>query len=89
MSHIQDEVLAAHAAYASDFGDKAALPMPPDRCHSTNLLHMTDGVDQPRLGGLLFSDLWQCSRLLRLAIPSRATNARHAPKQIARTQPPE
>ena len=31
MSTIRDEVLAANAAYAADFGDKGNLPMPPGR----------------------------------------------------------
>ncbi|MCW8957062.1 MAG: carbonic anhydrase, partial [Gammaproteobacteria bacterium] len=29
MSQIHDEVKAANASYAADFGDKANLPMPP------------------------------------------------------------
>lgn len=55
MSKIVDEVLAANHAYASDFGDKGKLPMPPGR-HFAILTCMDARLDPARYAGLAEGD---------------------------------
>jgi len=55
MSTVLDEVLAANAAYAADFGDKANLPMPPGR-HFAILTCMDARLDPARFAGLAEGD---------------------------------
>ncbi|MFL5577429.1 MAG: beta-class carbonic anhydrase [Gemmatimonadaceae bacterium] len=50
-----DEVLAANAAYARDFGAKASLPMPPAR-HIAILTCMDARLDPARFAGLQEGD---------------------------------
>lgn len=55
MSQIHDEVLAANAQYAADFGDKANLPMPPGR-HFAILTCMDARLDPAKYAGLAEGD---------------------------------
>ncbi len=55
MSKIVDEVLAANAAYAADFGDKANLAMPPAR-HFAILTCMDARLDPAKYAGLAEGD---------------------------------
>ena len=55
MSSILEEVLSANEAYASDFGDKANLPMPPGR-HFTILTCMDARLDPAKYAGLSEGD---------------------------------
>lgn len=55
MSTILDEVLAANRAYAADFGDKGALPMPPGR-HFAILTCMDARLDPAKYAGLAEGD---------------------------------
>jgi carbonic anhydrase len=55
MSRILKEVLAANAAYAKDFGDKANLPIPPARRFAV-LTCMDARIDPARLAGLAEGD---------------------------------
>ena len=55
MSALQDEVLAANAAYAAEFGDKAALPLPPGR-HFAVLTCMDARLDPAHYAGLAEGD---------------------------------
>jgi carbonic anhydrase len=55
MSRILKEVLAANAAYAKSFGDKAKLPIPPARRFAV-LTCMDARIDPARLAGLAEGD---------------------------------
>ena len=55
MSQIRDEVLAANAAYAKDFGQKADLPAPPGR-RFTILTCMDARLDPAKYAGLAEGD---------------------------------
>jgi carbonic anhydrase len=55
MSQVHDEVLAANASYAADFGDKADLPMPPGR-HFAILTCMDARLDPAKYAGLAEGD---------------------------------
>lgn len=55
MSQILDEVLAANAAYAAEFGDKAELPIPPGR-HFAILTCMDARLDPAKYAGLTEGD---------------------------------
>ena len=55
MSQIRDEVLAANAAYAKDFGKKADLPAPPGR-RFTILTCMDARLDPAKYAGLAEGD---------------------------------
>ena len=55
MSQILDEVLAANADYAADFGDKANLPIPPGR-HFAILTCMDARLDPAKYAGLAEGD---------------------------------
>ena len=55
MSQIEQEVLAANAAYAADFGDKANLPMPPGRGFAI-LTCMDARLDPAKYAGLAEGD---------------------------------
>ena len=55
MSKIQNEVLAANQTYASSFGDKGKLPMPPGR-HFAILTCMDARLDPAKLAGLAEGD---------------------------------
>jgi carbonic anhydrase len=55
MSKIHDEVLAANAAYARDFGDKAKLAMPPARRFAI-LTCMDARLDPAKFAGLSEGD---------------------------------
>jgi carbonic anhydrase len=55
MSKILDEVLTANAAYASSFGDKARLPMPPGRRFAI-LTCMDARLDPAKFAGLAEGD---------------------------------
>ena len=55
MSQILDEVLAANAAYAAEFGDKAELPIPPGR-HFAILTCMDARLDPAKYAGLAEGD---------------------------------
>lgn len=55
MSNVVKEVLAANAAYAADFGDKAKLPMPPGR-HFAILTCMDARLDPAKYAGLAEGD---------------------------------
>ena len=55
MSQIHDEVMAANAGYATDFGDKANLPMPPGR-HFAILTCMDARLDPAKYAGLSEGD---------------------------------
>ncbi|NNF97204.1 MAG: carbonic anhydrase [Halobacteria archaeon] len=55
MSQILDEVLAANADYAADFGDKADLPIPPGR-HFAILTCMDARLDPAKYAGLAEGD---------------------------------
>jgi carbonic anhydrase len=55
MSQILDEVLAANARYASDFGDKADLPLPPGRRFAI-LTCMDARLDPAKYAGLAEGD---------------------------------
>jgi len=55
MSNIVDEVLAANAGYAADFGDKGDLPMPPGR-HFAILTCMDARLDPAKYAGLAEGD---------------------------------
>ena len=55
MSRILKEVLAANAAYAKDFGDKAKLPIPPARRFAV-LTCMDARIDPAKLAGLAEGD---------------------------------
>lgn len=55
MSSILEEVLSANEAYASDFGDKANLPMPPGR-HFAILTCMDARLDPAKYAGLSEGD---------------------------------
>ena len=55
MSKILDEVLAANAGYAADFGDKGDLPMPPGR-HFAILTCMDARLDPAKYAGLSEGD---------------------------------
>jgi carbonic anhydrase len=55
MSTIVDEVLAANATYAANFGDKAKLPMPPGR-HFAILTCMDARLDPAQYAGLAEGD---------------------------------
>src|SRR3712207_9197715 len=50
-----DEVLAANEAYAANFGDKGALPMPPGR-HFAILTCMDARLDPAKYAGLAEGD---------------------------------
>jgi len=55
MSNVVDEVRAANAAYAADFGDKGALPMPPGRRFAI-LTCMDARLDPAKYAGLAEGD---------------------------------
>ena len=55
MSTIRDEVLAANAAYAAEFGDKGNLPMPPGRRFAI-LTCMDARLDPAKYAGLAEGD---------------------------------
>jgi carbonic anhydrase len=55
MSTILKEVLAANAAYAKDFGDKAKLPIPPARRFAV-LTCMDARIDPAKMAGLAEGD---------------------------------
>jgi len=55
MSKVVDEVMAANAKYAADFGDKADLPMPPGRQFAV-LTCMDARLDPARYAGLAEGD---------------------------------
>ena len=55
MSQIRDEVLAANAAYAKDFGQKADLPVPPGRRFAI-LTCMDARLDPAQYAGLAEGD---------------------------------
>ena len=55
MTRILEEVLAANEAYASDFGDKANLPMPPGRGFAI-LTCMDARLDPAKYAGLAEGD---------------------------------
>jgi carbonic anhydrase len=55
MSQIHNEVMAANASYAEDFGDKANLPMPPGR-HFAILTCMDARLDPAKYAGLSEGD---------------------------------
>lgn len=55
MSKIVSEVLSANAAYASDFGDKGKLPMPPGRRFAV-LTCMDARLDPAKYAGLVEGD---------------------------------
>lgn len=55
MPKVVDEVLAANQAYAADFGDKSALPMPPGR-HFAILTCMDARLDPAKYAGLAEGD---------------------------------
>jgi carbonic anhydrase len=55
MSKIQDEVLAANAKYADNFGDKRNLPLPPGR-HFAILTCMDARLDPAKYAGLAEGD---------------------------------
>lgn len=55
MSKILEEVLAANADYAANFGDKGALPMPPARCFAI-LTCMDARLDPAGYAGLAEGD---------------------------------
>ncbi len=55
MSQIRDEVLAANAAYAESFGNKAQLPMPPGRQFAI-LTCMDARLDPAQYAGLAAGD---------------------------------
>jgi carbonic anhydrase len=55
MSKVLEEVLTANAAYASDFGDKARLALPPARKFAI-LTCMDARIDPARLAGLREGD---------------------------------
>lgn len=55
MSQIRDEVLAANAAYAQNFGEKAELPAPPGR-RFTILTCMDARLDPAKYAGLAEGD---------------------------------
>jgi carbonic anhydrase len=55
MSQIVDEVKAANAIYAAEFGDKADLPMPPGR-HFAILTCMDARLDPAKYAGLAEGD---------------------------------
>ncbi len=55
MSQIRDEVLAANAAYAESFGNKAQLPMPPGRQFAI-LTCMDARLDPAQYAGLAEGD---------------------------------
>ena len=55
MSKVKNEVLSANAAYASEFGDKANLPMPPGRAFAI-LTCMDARLDPAKYAGLAEGD---------------------------------
>jgi carbonic anhydrase len=55
MSQIRDKILAANAAYAQSFGDKAQLPMPPGE-HFAILTCMDARLDPAKYAGLAEGD---------------------------------
>jgi carbonic anhydrase len=55
MTAVLDQVLAANAAYAADFGDKGALPLPPGR-HFAILTCMDARLDPAKYAGLAEGD---------------------------------
>jgi carbonic anhydrase len=55
MSQIHDEVLAANAAYAENFGEKGQLPLPPGRKFAI-LTCMDARIDPAKLAGLSEGD---------------------------------
>src|SRR6187402_146005 len=55
MSQILDEVLAANASYAANFGDRGALPLPPARRFAI-LTCMDARIDPAKLAGLSEGD---------------------------------
>jgi carbonic anhydrase len=55
MTKVLDEVLAANAAYAADFGDKGSLPMPPGRRFAV-LTCMDARLDPAKFAGLSEGD---------------------------------
>jgi len=55
MSKIVEEVLAANASYAADFGNKGELPMPPGR-HFAVLTCMDARLDPAKYAGLAEGD---------------------------------
>lgn len=55
MTKVRDEVLAANAAYAKDFSDKASLPMPPARRFAI-LTCMDARLDPAKFAGLAEGD---------------------------------
>src|SRR5271169_1719524 len=55
MSKILDEVLAANAKYAENFGDKGKLPLPPSR-HFAILTCMDARLDPAKYAGLAEGD---------------------------------
>src|ERR1700741_4426163 len=55
MAKIQDEVLAANAKYAENFGDKGNLPLPPGR-HFAILTCMDARLDPAKYAGLSEGD---------------------------------
>ena len=55
MSQIVDEVMAANNRYATEFGDKANLPMPPGR-HFAILTCMAARLDPAKYAGLAEGD---------------------------------
>jgi carbonic anhydrase len=55
MSHVLEEVLAANAAYASSFGEKAKLELPPARKFAI-LTCMDARIDPAKLAGLREGD---------------------------------
>src|ERR1700756_2099248 len=55
MSKILDEVLAANAKYAENFGDKGSLPLPPSR-HFAILTCMDARLDPAKFAGLAEGD---------------------------------
>lgn len=55
MSNIRDEVMAANANYAANFGDKGDLPLPPGR-HFAILTCMDARLDPAKYAGLAEGD---------------------------------
>jgi carbonic anhydrase len=55
MSKILNEVLAANAKYAENFGDKGSLPLPPSR-HFAILTCMDARLDPAKYAGLAEGD---------------------------------
>ena len=86
MTKILDEVLAANAKYAENFGDKGNLPLPPGR-HFAILTCMDARLDPAKYAGLAEGDAhviqcWRSSERRRHPVPGDFVQTPRHPRMV-------